>query len=250
MTTEQHIKAILKPFTSRSQKIDLYSHLIDDSASRLFRVTFTDGRKYSLTAYSKHIEIACKIDSVPYFYINRKDPFDSSNKRLPAGDFPYPVYYRSKNKEIVMKCMEKIKKPMARLALQKGEGVFLFKGAVELVLNPERSILPELAIASSLAQILERHFPQRQEEIDASKIPARLQPLVPFLGEWAISDDQEREEKVGAATKAQLKKLVATVNPLFGEINAWLDSFKKKSMTNEATLVGNLAELVAELKVR
>jgi hypothetical protein len=61
-----------------------------------------------------------------------------------------------------------------------------------------------------------------------------------------VSDDDERQERVSRASKAGLARLRADVEPLFARINEYLDSFK--TLPECAQRLGNLTELVAELK--
>lgn len=49
--------------------------------------------------------------------------------------------------------------------------------------------------------------------------------------------------------KTEIKKLIEQVSPYMKEINTFLDSFNDKPLTERATIVGNLAELVTELEV-
>ena len=46
----------------------------------------------------------------------------------------------------------------------------------------------------------------------------------------------------------QKTALIRTVDPLMSEIEAYLDSFVNKVFTHEASLLSDLAELVAELR--
>lgn len=39
------------------------------------------------------------------------------------------------------------------------------------------------------------------------------------------------------------------VSPRLSQINSYLDSFENKPLTHEASLLGNLAEIVTELKI-
>jgi hypothetical protein len=45
-------------------------------------------------------------------------------------------------------------------------------------------------------------------------------------------------------------RLINSVQPLFNEINTYLDSFKEKPLSEVAIQIGNLAELVSELKIK
>ena len=49
-------------------------------------------------------------------------------------------------------------------------------------------------------------------------LPTELAPLMGLRARWALSDDQERTEKIEAAQTRSLSALVATVEPLLAAI--------------------------------
>lgn len=67
---------------------------------------------------------------------------------------------------------------------------------------------------------------------------------LPLLKEWAISDDEERQEKIDSSSQEKLAIVVSRVYPHINAINDFLDSFGDQPLTNEAIMLGNLAELV------
>ncbi len=85
--------------------------------------------------------------------------------------------------------------------------------------------------------------------IIAKNIPDNLKHLIPLLKKYSISDDGEREQLVEDIDEKQKKKLIRSVEPFMSEINNFLDSFQDNHLSDEAILLGNLAELVSELQV-
>lgn len=63
---------------------------------------------------------------------------------------------------------------------------------------------------------------------------------MPYVRDWAISDDTERSEAVDKMTPDQKKDLINAVWPLMKDINAYLDSFKDRAMPEISTSIGNL----------
>ena len=85
--------------------------------------------------------------------------------------------------------------------------------------------------------------------ISSENIPLNLRGLVPLLNKWSVSDDNEREKLLAKTTNQQKIDLIATVYPLMDDINKFLDSFEDKPPTDEAIRIGDLAQLVSELKI-
>jgi hypothetical protein len=71
-------------------------------------------------------------------------------------------------------------------------------------------------------------------QLDASKVPEDLRPLVPLAARWGIGDDVDRNAKVDKATDAERAELKNAVDPLSIRITAWLDSFPEGAMSDEA----------------
>ncbi|ATP55248.1 hypothetical protein CPT03_01605 [Pedobacter ginsengisoli] len=80
-------------------------------------------------------------------------------------------------------------------------------------------------------------------------IPTELRVLVPLLNKWCISDDVERARLLEKTSKNKKEELMNTVNPLLPKINTFLDSFGDDPLSDEAILLGDLAQLVCELNL-
>lgn len=153
------------------------------------------------------------------------------------------------------KCIEMIKDYLPRFNFQKylfdpNEGMILCRNSANLALKEPSRILPAIDILLEMLPVIEENFPDKPDDIDANAIPEELRDLIPVLKKWAISDDQEREEKVDKAAKATLTRLVNRVAPKLDAINRYLDSFGDEPLSEEATMFASLAELVCELQLR
>lgn len=72
------------------------------------------------------------------------------------------------------------------------------------------------------------HMPHelaKRASIHSDAVPAGLQPLLPLVAKWAISDDEERTKKVRRCAKSTLQRLVTAVVPLLPAINQYLSGF-------------------------
>jgi hypothetical protein len=91
--------------------------------------------------------------------------------------------------------------------------------------------------------------PAEEASINYQDLPEDFHKLVPWIKRWGICDDNERSEKISKASSNVLAKLVDAVEPEFSAINTFLDSFQNKPLTDQAILLGALAEGASEAKL-
>jgi hypothetical protein len=82
------------------------------------------------------------------------------------------------------------------------------------------------------------------------KLPKDLQPLGPLVRRFAVGGDDIRSQVLSEASEKQRLELCQRVVPLLPRIDAFLDSFGSRPLSNEAILIGHLAEAVLELRQR
>ncbi len=83
-------------------------------------------------------------------------------------------------------------------------------------------------------------------DFDEASLPDALRPLVPHYRRFAVADDVDRERVIQHATAEELEQLVKIVNPLWPEINAFLDI---DSGSNEECLTDSLAQAAMEAQI-
>jgi hypothetical protein len=83
-------------------------------------------------------------------------------------------------------------------------------------------------------------------DFDETALPGPMGPLVPYYRRYAFSDDVERERLIQEATAAELEELIQAVNPLWPDINAFLDI---DSSSNEEVLTHALAQAAMEAQI-
>jgi hypothetical protein len=248
METAAHIKNTLKDFRPASQKIDLFDPNLRDNSTRVFKLKHKDGQKFKVYAFTERITIEIKIATSLHFSVNLPDNICLANKLL-KNDYGLKLFCNHSQDIAILSCIGLINTDIQNLRLKSNEGLFIYKNGIQLVVDKSRELIQEILTVQKISKILECIFPDSPETIDTSKIPGNLLDLIPILYEWAISDDVEREEKISKSSKGKLKKLVDIVNPKMEVINNYLDSFKSEPLSYEATLIGNLAELVSELSL-
>jgi hypothetical protein len=78
-------------------------------------------------------------------------------------------------------------------------------------------------------------------------LPASLHSLIRLIKRWAVPDDGERAALLEDATEAELSDLVTTVEPLFEEIDDYIQDSTEGSMP--AVYIGALAECTVEARL-
>jgi hypothetical protein len=143
------------------------------------------------------------------------------------------------------------------LGCSQREPLQVYQNGVTLLANSERAsrALPGLLV--DFADFLPRprsHAITSQLIIDglaldAKLLPKDLQRLTPQIQRWAVGDDVERQERLATAKRGELAKLLKEVGPVLARIDEYLDSFGSAALPDEAVLLGQLAEAVAEVRV-
>ena len=195
--------------------------------------------------FSTRLSLEIKINTSLLFAVNLPNMLCRADKILDKQIGEHKIYADNPNDTPVINCIDLIKNDVGDLHLKEHEGLFVYKNALQLVISQQRALIPEIDILIQLKSKIEQ--PEVESEIDISKVPEDLQDLIPFLKEWAISDDLERDEKINRSSKKKLMKVTNAVNSKMSIINNYLDSFEEEPLTYEAILIGNLAELVTEI---
>ena len=96
-----------------------------------------------------------------------------------------------------------------------------------------------------------RHLPRAADEtpVDFSDLPADFIGLISLMKSWAVSDDQQRSEKLSRAPSPRLTRLVKQVTPHLGAIDVYLESFQGRAIAESAAAPGCLAECALEAQL-
>jgi hypothetical protein len=163
-----------------------------------------------------------------------------------CGDLRWPLFL-ARHRELPARALELLELPSFHSAISQ-----LIKSPEDSVHICKDSILAYFYPASpeSLQRAIESFcgFVGARTSISArslSTLPYCLTPLIPVIKKWAEGDDGWRAEMLARARKSDIEDLVATVEPLLGQINKYLDA----SNDEAACALGRLAELVAEARM-
>jgi uncharacterized membrane protein YgaE (UPF0421/DUF939 family) len=131
------------------------------------------------------------------------------------------------------------------------ECVFFYANKVSFALDSKRDVMASLdKIIDFLSENNTIFKKEDRQKINPNNIPDNLKVLLPFLKKYSVGDDSERDELVEQMSDNQKTVLKDTIFPLMPVIEEYLDSFEKNFFTHEASLISNLAELVAELRFK
>ena len=87
-----------------------------------------------------------------------------------------------------------------------------------------------------------------EEKLNLKLLPVQFYPLIPLIERWAFPDDSERNDLLDVASKSALRALIDEVDPFLEVIDAYLDSFREGTPSEQATALARLAECALEAK--
>lgn len=244
MTIEDHIKNTLQEFKPVGKKINLQHQNLQEQCNRYYSFK-KDENKFKLFIFNERLMLEVKATTKLLFALNLPDLVCFANKL--SNMTGHKLFIANSNDDLVKTAVDAINEDILLLNFAITEGMFVYGNAIQLVLNKTRILINEINILSSIKSKLTHE--SEDQKLDFSGVPIALEGLEPFLNKWAISDDEERDEAISQASKEELEQLNKYVNPKMKTINEYLDSFNNGVMTDEAILIGNLAELVTQINV-
>jgi hypothetical protein len=134
------------------------------------------------------------------------------------------------------------------LQLSKRESLHIGNGYASLYI--QRFIQDDVfTLLDILYQLLGLLPSAKETSINYQELPEEFHKLIPWIKRWGICDDNERSDKISKASSNALARLVTVLEPEFSVINTYLDSFQNKPLTEQAILLGALAESASEAKL-
>lgn len=172
-------------------------------------------------------------------------------------NFPYIIYtpehgHVSPQNKAFQKFWDLFSILLNGFQLSVSEFVFCYHNKLIFVLDSKRDVRDALDQIIDFVNENKAIFKQKvaAPKIDANNIPINIKEVLPFLKKYSISDDSERAELVEQMSDDEKATLREKIFPIMSEIESYLDSFKDKPFTLEASLILELAELVAELRFK
>ena len=182
--------------------------------------------------------------------INRRErvyPLSQSPLRVPG--FPsFPVFSRESNTNLWQFLRSAaLTQALGRLQLTEHESLHVNRGGIVLYLQRDstESVMAAVEVAWQLAE----QFPQVDDNLDLSGLPAKFESLLVLIPKWALSDDEKRSEMLEETSLDELKSFAATVTPYIPAIDEYLDSFGDEPPPEAAAALGALAECCLEAQI-
>ena len=200
------------------------------------------------------IEIRISTDAA--FAINNPDRVLYYDIPVYLDAIPYTIYVSDSNIDLVEKIYfhkvcEALGRFLKHINIVPEESVFVTWSAIFFAFKTDRNLILILEGIVELLNTNNEIFKRTVRNMFLAKnIPEQLRLLVPLIKKYGIPDDTEREQLREGMKKNKKTQLIETIAPYMSEINKFLDSFKEEPLSEEATRVGNLAELVTELMIK
>lgn len=220
-------------------------------------LSIKDFKQYKVEIYDfgSLCSIAIRISTEAAFAINNPDRVLYYDIPVSLDAIPYTIYVSDSNIDLVEKiyfhkACEALKHFLMQINIMPEESVFVTRDAIVFAFKTDRNLILILEGIVELLNTNDEIFKRTVRNVFLIKnIPEQLRPLVPLIKKYGIPDDTEREQLIEGMKTNKKKQLIETVSPYMSEINKFLDSFKEDPLSEEATRVGNLAELVTELMI-
>jgi len=211
--------------------------------------------KFQIDDHDSICSIGFKINTDIAFAVNKPDRIMNFKIPLSLEGLSYTVYVSESDLDLVerknfLQACHSIGTLLEKINIFPEEAVFVYRNALHFALNTNRNLVSIIDDIIELLNANSKIFKRTiRTVISKDNLPEMFWPLVPLLKKYSVSDDSERDELVEGMKKVQIKKIIESVEPYMNDINMYLDSFKEKPLNEEAMLLGNLAELVTELKI-
>lgn len=128
------------------------------------------------------------------------------------------------------------------LDINKHNLLIIYKNAIVYYIDSLHRVEEKIERISKIIDTINIH---KNLDIDTKNIPKNLQFLIPYLSEWAISDNFLRQEKISTINSKDKYELLEKIYPFVNEINKYISKYENSN--NEVLLLGYLAEFISEL---
>ena len=212
-------------------------------------------RRVTVSANLEYFRIRVEGElAVGVLSINKTDEvlFLERTDLLVRDDSRWPVFIRTNNgpsNELrSFLASSALHSAVESLLQNKDDSLHVFQGAVVLYAKG-RDADGSIDNIETLAKLV-GPFRRNASSSHLKTLPSRFHHLIPFILEWAESDDGERNALLDQSSGDSLGELVRIVSPDLAEIDLYLDSFRSEPMPDAAIALGRLAELVVDAKLR
>lgn len=247
MNLVQNIRNKVKMFRPTSQEVIIFDPNLSDKSTRLLKFKDDQDNRFKIWFFTDTIKLETPLSTSLLFSINYPDKICLAKKLLFEEVGIGKIFTDNSKDDQIKLCIKILRDDLKLLNFELKEGLTVYKNSLHLILNQDRQMLPEIEGLKKIKLLVELNFPEETKKIDFSELPTDLKNVLKKFGALAISDDFERKEKILTLTKKQRTDFIETFEPKLENINAYLDKFKDKPLTQEAIRFQSLVELLIEL---
>lgn len=194
-------------------------------------------------------EIPSSLD-VDVFSVNRQDKvFQLAPSPFKVPSFPSLQIFANSTGDALRQFIASpsLSLALTALRLKEAESLHIYRSGPVLYFRPE-SPDEVLSAVKTLCDLVQK-LPSSDGSVNLDGLPPEFKKLSAFIREWAEPDDELRSELLGRKSEAELRKLVAAVEPHIPSIEEYLDSFGEEPPPEVAAALGRLAECVCEARL-
>ncbi len=247
MTTVQDIRNKVRMFRPTSQEVNLFDPNLNDNATRLFKFKDDQDNRFKIWVFTDTVKVETTLTTSLLFSINYPDKVCLAKKLLYEETGIGKIFTDNSKDDQIQLCIKLLKDVLKSVNLDFNEGLTVYRNSLQLTLKQGRQMLPEIEGLKKIKALVELNFPDEIEKIDFTDLPTDFRYILKKFGTLAISDDFEREEKIQTLTKKQRTDFIETLKPKLEDINAFLDTFSDKPLSEAAIRLQSLAQLLIEL---
>jgi len=249
MKNVQEIRKTIKRFRPVSQITNLFDPNINDRSILLYKCKDEEGNKFIIWIFTDKIKLEMPLATSLLFSINIPDIICFANKFIENMNRIGKLFTDNSKDEQVKLCVKLLKDYLISLSFNHSEGLIVYGNSLQMIINNDRQIIPEIEACERIKSLIELNFPETIYSVDYTDLPVDLKQLILKYECWIISDDFERDAKIKEMTIKERIELIKFVDQKFDDINIFLDTFRDKPLTEGAIKIQCLAELAMELKL-
>lgn len=214
------------------------------------RLPFAE-RRFAVRASDRYLAIEVRGDFAGgLFSVNRQSrliTFFHGEMRNSTSIGNHAVFVPHKDEDPPAVHRPEVREAILDLHLASDESLTVYGNGISAYVRPrlQRHLTD---ILTALAKLADELPPGETKPVPLNDLPPEFRPLIPLIRKWGISDDADRTERLGGATRRQLQALVRRVSPMFVPINTYLAGFSDEVPAAAAAL-GSLAEAAAEARL-
>lgn len=234
-------------FRPTSQEVILFDPNLNDKSTLLLKFKDDKDNRYKIWVFTDAVKLETPLTTSLLFSINLPDKVCFADKELKEINGIGKIYTDNSNKDQILNCIELLKDELRTLDLENKEGLTVYRNSIQLTLNHNRQLLPEIEACKKLKTIIELNFPDKATRTDYSDLPNELRKILVKFESLAVTNDLERDDLIEGLTVEQRKDLINVIELNLKEINLFLDTFGDKPLTEGAIGIQSLVKLTIEL---